>query len=60
MIQKAILKECLELQKTRFALYAGYTVFIIDRKHVIIDDEIFTDFDVDEYKKIFKIIKTVE
>lgn len=59
MIQKAILKKCDLLEESQFAPYSGYTVFIIDNEHMILNDEIYEDIDVEYYSEIFEIIETV-
>ena len=43
MIKKCLVKDCEFTQKTFLAPYVGYTVFIINNEHIILDDEIITE-----------------
>lgn len=60
MIEKAVFKKCKKLEESRFAPYAGDTVFIIDRTYLIHDEQIITDFDVAYHKAIFEVEETVD
>lgn len=60
MIKKATFKDCALLQDSRYAPFAGYTVFIINDTYLIFEDEIIEDFDVDYHKDIFEIEQTVD
>lgn len=59
-VTKAILKKGKLLDETRFAPYEGYTVFIVDERIIILEEEIIEDFDVPYYKAIFNIVEVVD
>ena len=62
MIQKAKFKEGYQLSETRFAPYADYDVWIIDKEILIFpefDESIIQDFDVYHNSDMFDIIETV-
>lgn len=60
MVEKAKFKKGNLLEKTRFAPYSDYPVFIIDDRILIVDDEIIDDFDIAEHREIFEVIEIVE
>lgn len=60
MIQKAKFKKGALLEDSRFAAYEDEIVFIIDDDIIIHNNEIITNFDVAHYRKIFKILETVD
>lgn len=60
MIEKATFKDGDLLQDSRFAPFAGDTVFIIDDCFLIFNDEIIIDFDIIYYKDIFEITESIE
>lgn len=59
-VSKATFVKGIVLDETRFAPYAGYTVFIIDDSILIFDEDIIEDFDIVHYKEIFDIIETID
>jgi len=61
-IQTCVFKECKEIQKTRFAPYVGYILFIIASKSgnaIICDNEIITDYDIEDLDSIVKVNHTL-
>jgi hypothetical protein len=59
-IQEAVFINCKKLDDSRFAPYAGDTVFIINDDILIFNDEIIEDFDVEYYLEIFDIKNTID
>lgn len=61
MIQQGIIKDVPELQETMMAPFAGETIFIIDKKHVIINREVHEDYWDEEYhSNLIEIEKEIE
>lgn len=61
-IQKCIFKDCKEIQKTMFAPYVGYILFIIaspSGNAIIFGYRIITDYDIQDLDDIVKVIETV-